>query len=450
MRMGPSLTCLPSGEQRKGGQEQQHKGPSWQETNVPKGQPAANTGQVWGSLQVIQLLGFKLPWHQWEQMGAVQLYHEQITDSWVKQFWCYFKPLSPLVTGISPLQHHFHTILASPHLNLMFLSDHDGKLSSTRSNRAYLQCFPQSHTKRSKTQSLWWSKENHRNEDILWSIILRPRSNSDVTLSEKPAVITATTEETLRVKRSDGSSSCSDLFHLPGEMVLFLLLAALSLFPTGEAGEWWSHPQRPRPTPHGTDLLRCYTHAHSGPGSCKEISELRSNFLKDHQHWSHLPSPAFASVSTAGSLLSFFQGKSSGAWGQATLPFPIWHLLNIRFQRTFSAVWVSSCVRTFCWQQLITRESEEQCPGPHPLLTPCRGHRKLFKAQVSFGERGTSECQWHIKRSNWSYLEWEEAKFVPWTLEYTCEKFTFPSVTVKMLHDWTPSWIPGGPPWLCC
>ena len=153
----------------------QHKGPSGKETNVPKGHPAATTGHVWGSLQVIQLLGFKLPWHQWEQMGAVQLYHEQITDSWVKQFWCYFKPLSPLVTGISPLQHHFHTILASPHLNLMFLSDHDGKLSSTRSNRAYLQCFPQSHTKRSKTQSLWWFKENHSNEDILWSIILRPR-----------------------------------------------------------------------------------------------------------------------------------------------------------------------------------------------------------------------------------------------------------------------------------
>ena len=65
--------------------------------------------------------------------------------------------------------------------------------------------------------------------------------------------------------------------------------------------------------PHGTDLLRCHTHAHSGPGSCKEISELRSNFLKDHHPWSHLPSPAFASVSTAGSLLSFFQGKSSGA-----------------------------------------------------------------------------------------------------------------------------------------
>ena len=58
-----------------------------------------------------------------------------------------------------------------------------------------------------------------------------------MTLSEKPAVITATTEETLRVKRSDGSSSCSDLISLPGEMVLFLLLAALSVFPTGEAGE---------------------------------------------------------------------------------------------------------------------------------------------------------------------------------------------------------------------
>lgn len=50
-----------------------HKGPSWKETNVPKGQPAATTGHVWGSLQVIQLLGFKLPWHQWEQMGAVHI-----------------------------------------------------------------------------------------------------------------------------------------------------------------------------------------------------------------------------------------------------------------------------------------------------------------------------------------------------------------------------------------
>jgi hypothetical protein len=59
-----------------------------------------------------------------------------------------------------------------------------------------------------------------------------------VTLSEKSPVITATTtEETLRVKRSEGSSNCSDLINLPGEMVLFLLLAALPLFPTGEAGE---------------------------------------------------------------------------------------------------------------------------------------------------------------------------------------------------------------------
>ena len=30
----------------------------------------------------------------------------------------------------------------------LFLSDHDGKLSSIRSNRAYLQCFPQSLTQR--------------------------------------------------------------------------------------------------------------------------------------------------------------------------------------------------------------------------------------------------------------------------------------------------------------
>ena len=449
MRMGPSLTCLPSGEQRKGGQEQQHKGPSWQETNVPKGQPAANTGHVWGSLQVIQLLGFKLPWHQWEQMGAVQLYHEQITDSWVKQFWCYFKPLSPLVTGISPLQHHFHTILASPHLNLMFLSDHDGKLSSTRSNRAYLQCFPQSHTKRSKTQSLWWSKENHRNEDILWSIILRPRSNSDVTLSEKPAVITATTEETLRVKRSDGSSSCSDLISLPGEMVLFLLLAALSLFPTGEAGEWWSHPQRPRPTPHGTDLLRCYTHAHSGPGSCKEISELRSNFLKDHQHWSHLPSPAFASVSTAGSLLSFFQGKSSGAWGQATLPFPIWHLLNIWFQRTFSAVGFPRVWGLFADSSSLLGKVRSSARAP-TLCWPLAGDiGSSSKCRWALGREGEVNVSGTLKEA--TDHTWNGKKqFVPWTLGYKCEKFTFPSVTVKMLHDWTPSWTPGSPPWLCC
>ncbi|OWK09089.1 hypothetical protein Celaphus_00015387, partial [Cervus elaphus hippelaphus] len=52
----------------------------------------------------------------------------------------------------------------------------------------------------------------------------------------KSQVIKTTPEQTLRVKRPDRSSSCSDLISLPGEMVLFLLLAAL-LFPTGEAGK---------------------------------------------------------------------------------------------------------------------------------------------------------------------------------------------------------------------
>ena len=34
---------------------------------------------------------------------------------WVKPCCCCFKPLSPLVGGISPLQHHFHTIMSIPH-----------------------------------------------------------------------------------------------------------------------------------------------------------------------------------------------------------------------------------------------------------------------------------------------------------------------------------------------
>lgn len=46
-----------------------------------------------------------------------------------------------------------------------------------------------------------------------------------------------TQEETLRVKRPEGSTSSSDLGSLPGEMFLLLLLVALLPPPPGEAGE---------------------------------------------------------------------------------------------------------------------------------------------------------------------------------------------------------------------
>ena len=41
----------------------------------------------------------------------------------------------------------------------------------------------------------------------------------------------------LKVKRPEGSSSCSELGSLPGEMVLFFFLVAFLLSATGEAGE---------------------------------------------------------------------------------------------------------------------------------------------------------------------------------------------------------------------
>ena len=137
-----------------------------------------------------------------------------------------------------------------PPLISLFLSNHDGKLSSTRSNRAYLQCFPQSFTQRGPRHnhcddlrrttemktffdlSSWgpgfWGSGTR---DLLMQYPYDPTdkslseafinfllhwdpktwSNSGVTFSEKPPVITVTTaEEILRVKRSEGSSSCSE------------------------------------------------------------------------------------------------------------------------------------------------------------------------------------------------------------------------------------------------
>ena len=171
------------------------------------------------------------------------------------------------------------------------------------------------------------------------------------------------------LRLSEGSSSCSDLISLPGEMVLFLLLAVL-LFPTGEAGEWWSHPQRPRPTPHGQTCLDA-TLMHT-----LALVHVRK-FLNSGWIFSKTsnlgpisalqPSPPWAQRVVC---YLTFRENHRGPWGQATLPFSTWHLFNTMFQRTFSAVWVSSCVRTLCWQQLTAWEDEEQCPGPHPLLTP--------------------------------------------------------------------------------
>ena len=210
-------------------------------------------------------------------------------------------------------------------------------------------------------------------------------SNSDVTLSEKSPVITATTtEETLRVKRSEGSSNCSDLINLPGEMVLFLLLAALPLFPTGEAGEWRSHPQRPRPTPHGTDLLTCYTHAHSGPGSCKEISELRSNFLKDHQPWCHLPSPAFASISTAGSLESLFQGKSLGGMMPSHTPIPYMAFFEYQFSEEIFSSGGFLVHKEFVLTAAHCLGRWGAVPGLPPSVDPLQGMQEALQSPGEF------------------------------------------------------------------
>ena len=110
---GRQALCLDGAKESH--EVRRHKGPSWQETNVPTGQPAATTGHVWGSFQVIQLLGFKLPWHQLEQMGAVHIVPWANCRFMGQAIFVFFKPLSPLATGISPLQHHFHTIMSIPH-----------------------------------------------------------------------------------------------------------------------------------------------------------------------------------------------------------------------------------------------------------------------------------------------------------------------------------------------
>ena len=98
-------------------------------------------------------------------------------------------------------------------------------------------------------------------------------------------------------------------------------------------------PSEAQTHPTWTDLLRCYTHAHSGPGPCQEISELRLNFLKDQQPWSDLRSSTFASMSTAGSLLSYFQGKSSGAMRPSHTP-----ILYMAFVQYHVSEDIFSCV----------------------------------------------------------------------------------------------------------
>ena len=107
-------------------------------------------------------------------------------------------------------------------------------------------------------------------------------------------------------------------------------------------------PSEAQTHPTWTDLLRCYTHACPGPGPCKEISEFRSNSLKAQQIWAHLPSLAFGSMSTAGRLESFFQGKSSGATRPSHTPVPTWRFFSSRLRGNLTTVGVSSCVRTSC------------------------------------------------------------------------------------------------------
>ena len=144
-------------------------------------------------------------------------------------------------------------------------------------------------------------------------------------------------------------------------MVLLLLLVAL-LSPTGEAGEWRSHPQRPSPTPHEQTCPDA-TLMHS-----LGLVHLRK-FLNSGKPWSHLPCSNFGSMSTAGRLESFFQGKSSGATRPSHTPVPTWRFFRSRFQGNLKNVGVSSCVRTSCWQRLTAWEGEEQC-GPAPLWSP--------------------------------------------------------------------------------
>ena len=145
-------------------------------------------------------------------------------------------------------------------------------------------------------------------------------------------------------------------------MVLLLLLLVALLSPTGEAGEWRSHPQRPSPTPHEQTCPDA-TLMHS-----LGLVHLRE-FLNSGKPWSHLPCSNFGSMSTAGRLESFFQGKSSGATRPSHTPVPTWRFFRSRFQGNLKNVGVSSCVRTSCWQRLTAWEGEEQC-GPAPLWSP--------------------------------------------------------------------------------
>ena len=75
---------------------------------------------------------------------------------------------------------------------LSILFDPDGFVSSTRSERSYLQI---SHTKRPQNTIILMMKENHRNEDILCHAPLRPQDlvRQRCETSEKSQVIKATT-----------------------------------------------------------------------------------------------------------------------------------------------------------------------------------------------------------------------------------------------------------------
>ena len=117
-------------------------GASWRETNMPSEQPAPSTGPVWARRQVIQHPGFKPPWYQEEQRNAIH------TGSWPKRrfmaktmllFWKK-KNTQSLITGIIFLQHHSHTPSCIYHTTVLtILFDQDGFVSSTRSERSYLQ-----------------------------------------------------------------------------------------------------------------------------------------------------------------------------------------------------------------------------------------------------------------------------------------------------------------------
>ena len=76
-----------------------------------------------------------------------------------------------------------------------------------------------------------------------------------------------------------------------------------------------------------------------------------SNFSNSGQSRANMdpsPLPSLGSMSTAGKLVSFFQGKSSGAMRPSLTPVPTWRIFKYRLQRTFCSVGVSSCVGTSC------------------------------------------------------------------------------------------------------